>query len=86
LILKIFSWDQFKGKDLIYTLGGALANNQRMVSKATELGTKNQKITMFRRNMSKHMSDLGMLGQMPMITINGGLDPVPEIVSPMNSP
>jgi hypothetical protein len=86
LILKIYSGEQFKGRDLINTLGGALANNQRLVSKASELKTKNQKITMFRRNISKHMSDLGMLGQMPMITINGGLDPVPEIVSPMKSP
>lgn len=86
MILNIVSREQFKGTDLLNTIGGALANNQRMVSKATELGTKNQKITMFRRNISKYMSDLGMLGQMPMITINGGLDPVPEIVSPMKIP
>jgi hypothetical protein len=71
---------------LINTLGGPLANNQRRVSKASELGIQNQRTRMFGRNMSKHMSDLGMLGQMPMISINGGLDAVPEIVSPMRSP
>jgi hypothetical protein len=71
---------------LVNTLGGPLANYQRRVSIATELGTQNQRIRMFGRNMSKHMSDLGMLGQMPMITVNGGLDAVPEIVSPIRSP
>jgi hypothetical protein len=53
---------------------------------ANELGSPTKRNRMFGRNMSKHMTDLGMLGEMPMINISGGMEAVPEIVSPSKSP
>ena len=80
--IKIFSRptpDKIQGAGILNTLGGALANHKKKITIAAEVGTPTGKRDrMFGRNMSKHMTELGMLGDRPMINITSGLDAIQE--------